>query len=166
MVNLLGAALMVLIFHGSYPLLIDSIEFCHYKGNEGVFTAPNWPIKLIVLIGCAVTGLQFLVLAGRSFFFDTLLRVNVGLAHMVGGVMKLVAAAFIFLIFFGSYYLLIDAIELCHTKGAEGVFTGPVWPIKLIFLFGGAVSAWQFFVLAKRFIRLPRGETRPGDSSG
>jgi len=31
-----------------------------YVGNEGVFTAPTWPVKLIVVIGCVVTMVLFL----------------------------------------------------------------------------------------------------------
>ena len=64
-INLLGAVFMGLILYGSFPLLIESIELSHYAGNEGVFTAPTWPIKLIVVIGCVVTGLQFLLVGWK-----------------------------------------------------------------------------------------------------
>lgn len=69
MVNLLGAVFMFLIFYGSYPLLVEAIELGHYRGDVGVFTAKVWPFKLIILMGCVVTGLQFLELARRSIGF-------------------------------------------------------------------------------------------------
>ena len=63
--DLLGALFMALILYGSVPLLIESIERGHYAGNIGVFTAPIWPVKTIILIGCVVTLLQFVVFAWR-----------------------------------------------------------------------------------------------------
>ena len=63
--DLLGAVFMAIIVYGSIPLLIDSIENEYYVGNEGVFTAPVWPIKTIIVIGCVLTMLQFLAFAWR-----------------------------------------------------------------------------------------------------
>ena len=37
----------------------------YFVGNEGVFTFPVWPIKTIILIGCVVTAMQFLVFVRR-----------------------------------------------------------------------------------------------------
>ena len=39
----------------------------YYKnvGDEGVFTAPEWPIKVIIVLGCFVTLLQFLAFGYR-----------------------------------------------------------------------------------------------------
>jgi len=63
--DLLGAFFMALIFYGSLPLFIESVERGHYAGNIGIFTAPIWPIKLVILIGCLVTLLQFVAFAFR-----------------------------------------------------------------------------------------------------
>jgi len=63
--DLLGAVFMAIIVYGSVPLLMDSIRHDYYVGNEGVFTAPVWPVKTIIVIGCAVTLLQFLVFVWR-----------------------------------------------------------------------------------------------------
>lgn len=63
--DLLGAIFLAIIVYGSVPLLLDSIEHDYYVGNEGVFTFPVWPIKTIILIGCVVTALQFLVFVWR-----------------------------------------------------------------------------------------------------
>lgn len=63
--DLVGAVFMAIIVYGSVPLLLDSIKHDYYVGNEGVFTAPVWPIKTIILIGCVVATLQFLVFVWR-----------------------------------------------------------------------------------------------------
>ena len=63
--DLLGAVFMAAIVAGSIPLLMDSIEHDYYVGNEGVFTFPVWPVKTIILIGCVIAALQFLIFAWR-----------------------------------------------------------------------------------------------------
>lgn len=57
--DLMGLIFLAIILYGSYPLFIEAYEGDFYTGNEGVFTAPTWPIKLIIVIGCLVTLLQF-----------------------------------------------------------------------------------------------------------
>ena len=64
--DLLGAVFMGLILSGSIPLFIEAYQSDFYVGVEGVFTAPVWPIKLIIVMGCAVTLLQFLVFVQRN----------------------------------------------------------------------------------------------------
>ncbi len=72
--HLLGAVFMGLIIRGSVPFLIDAWEKDYYIGIEGMFTAPVWPIALIIVVGVAVTMIQFLIvmadhvrqLTGRS----------------------------------------------------------------------------------------------------
>ena len=64
--DLLVAVVMGLILYGSIPLFIESYQSDFYIGVEGLFTAPVWPIKLIIVIGCAVTLLQFLVFVRRN----------------------------------------------------------------------------------------------------
>ena len=61
--DLAGALFMALILWGSVPLLTESITGDYFVGNEGVFTAPVWPIKLIIVIGCFMTLLQFVAFA-------------------------------------------------------------------------------------------------------
>lgn len=63
--DLLGAIFLAIIAYGSVPLLLDSIEHDYYVGNEGVFTFPVWPIKTVILVGCIVAALQFLVFVWR-----------------------------------------------------------------------------------------------------
>lgn len=64
--DFLGAVFMGLILYGSVPLFVEAYQSDFYVGVEGVFTAPVWPIKLIIVIGCAVTLLQFLVFVQRN----------------------------------------------------------------------------------------------------
>jgi TRAP-type mannitol/chloroaromatic compound transport system permease small subunit len=64
---LLGAAYMAIGLWGSVPLLVESIERKSYLGNEGVFTAPVWPVKTIIVLGLAVCMIQFLRLAIGAF---------------------------------------------------------------------------------------------------
>jgi TRAP-type C4-dicarboxylate transport system permease small subunit len=70
--DLAGALFMAIIVWGSTPLLIESIEEGYFVGNEGVFTAPVWPIKLVVVIGCIVTLLQFVAFARRHLTRSTM----------------------------------------------------------------------------------------------
>jgi TRAP-type C4-dicarboxylate transport system permease small subunit len=64
---LLGAAYMAIGLWGSVPLLKEAIERNSWIGNEGVFTAPVWPVKTIIVIGLAACLVQFLRLAFASF---------------------------------------------------------------------------------------------------
>lgn len=63
--DLLGVAFMALILYGSVPLLLEAIEEDFYVGVQGLVTIPVWPVKLVVVVGALVTGLQFLVFAVR-----------------------------------------------------------------------------------------------------
>jgi TRAP-type mannitol/chloroaromatic compound transport system permease small subunit len=55
----LGILFMLIILWGSVPILIESWVEDFYVGEEGIFTAPVWPVKLVIVIGCVVTALQF-----------------------------------------------------------------------------------------------------------
>lgn len=61
--HLIGAVLFWIILYGSYPLFLKSWRINEYVGAEGDFMAPVWPVKLIILIGCAAAIVQFLLLA-------------------------------------------------------------------------------------------------------
>lgn len=63
--DLTGALFMALIVYGSIPLLIESVEEDFYVGVQGLFAAPVWPVKLVIVIGATVTALQFLSFAWR-----------------------------------------------------------------------------------------------------
>jgi TRAP-type C4-dicarboxylate transport system permease small subunit len=64
---LLGALYMGIGLWGSVPLLLEAIERNSWIGNEGVFTAPVWPVKTVIVAGLAVCLVQFLRLSLESF---------------------------------------------------------------------------------------------------
>jgi TRAP-type mannitol/chloroaromatic compound transport system permease small subunit len=59
--SLLGAVFMVLVLWGTVPYFVDSWERDYYVGVEGMFTAPVWPVALIIIIAITVTMIQFLI---------------------------------------------------------------------------------------------------------
>ena len=67
--NLLGVLFLAVIFWGSIAPFEEAIEIGEYVGAAGDFTAPTWPIRLLILIGSAATGLQYLVMAWQDFRF-------------------------------------------------------------------------------------------------
>jgi len=60
--HLMGAVFMGLVLGGTIPFLIDAWDNDYYIGVEGMFTAPVWPIALIIAIGVAVTMIEFLII--------------------------------------------------------------------------------------------------------
>jgi len=65
--SFLGAAFMGIALWGSVPLLKEAIDRGSYIGNDGIFTAPVWPVKTIIVVGLAMCLLQFLRLAIVAF---------------------------------------------------------------------------------------------------
>ena len=63
--DLAGAAFFLAILFGAVPMLIEAWEHDHYAGNEGIFTAPIWPIRLILCISCITVVLVFLTFVWR-----------------------------------------------------------------------------------------------------
>lgn len=61
--HLIGAALMAVILWASWEPLVESIRIQEYVGAVGDFTAPVWPVRMIMLIGMAVTLITFVLLA-------------------------------------------------------------------------------------------------------
>ena len=61
--HLVGMALMLVILAASWTPLMESIEIREYVGAVGDFQAPVWPVRLITLVGLAVTALTFGLLA-------------------------------------------------------------------------------------------------------
>lgn len=64
--SLAGAALFAVLFYGSYPFLLRSWRSDEYAGVEGYVTFPIWPVRLIILVGCALACLQFLAFARQQ----------------------------------------------------------------------------------------------------
>ena len=64
--HLLGALLMGIILWAAWPSLVESIRIREYVGALGDFTAPVWPVRLMMLVGLSVTALTFLLLASMD----------------------------------------------------------------------------------------------------
>ncbi|NNE52305.1 MAG: TRAP transporter small permease [Sulfitobacter sp.] len=47
------------IFYATYPIFIKSWVRGDFVGAAGDFTAPTWPVKLMILLGAALLLLQF-----------------------------------------------------------------------------------------------------------
>jgi TRAP-type C4-dicarboxylate transport system permease small subunit len=65
--NLLGAVVMLIIFYGSLPLMMKAWNQGLFFGIPGVFTAPEWPIRVAVVTGSFMLAIQFLIDAYREF---------------------------------------------------------------------------------------------------
>lgn len=60
--HLLGLVLISILFVALLPEFRSAWTMGDYVGAIGVFTAPTWPVRLIMLIGCAATAITYLLL--------------------------------------------------------------------------------------------------------
>lgn len=58
--DLASAALIGVLLYASWPLFTQAWEKATFVGAVGDFTMPIWPVKGIIVIGCAMLVLQFL----------------------------------------------------------------------------------------------------------
>lgn len=63
---LVGVALCFVLFNGLLPLFERAWTRNVFVGAVGDFTAPVWPVRLIMLVGTVALGLQFLARAVRA----------------------------------------------------------------------------------------------------
>lgn len=61
--HLAGVGLMVAIVLGGWPKWLQAYHGGHFVGNTGVFTFPEWPQRFVLVIGCAMLGIQFALMA-------------------------------------------------------------------------------------------------------
>jgi TRAP-type C4-dicarboxylate transport system permease small subunit len=59
--QLAGMALMGVILNGQVPRFMEAWTDNSFKGNPGLFTAPTWPLELMVALGCAAAFVQFAI---------------------------------------------------------------------------------------------------------
>ena len=57
--NAMGVFVMVVIFVYTIPFLVKTFANNAYLGNEGEFTLPEWPVKVVILIGSSCCAIQF-----------------------------------------------------------------------------------------------------------
>lgn len=61
--HLVGALLMGTILWAAWPTLWESIRIREYVGAIGDFTAPVWPVRVVMLVGLCATLITFVLLA-------------------------------------------------------------------------------------------------------
>jgi TRAP-type mannitol/chloroaromatic compound transport system permease small subunit len=66
--SMAAIALIWQLFWSSQPLFVKAWMRGTYEGTVGDFTAPIWPVKLIILIGCAALLVQLLLYACTTAF--------------------------------------------------------------------------------------------------
>jgi TRAP-type mannitol/chloroaromatic compound transport system permease small subunit len=64
--HIAGACLAAAIMAGAWPKFLAAWHEGYYVGVIGVFTFPEWPLLLTIFLGCALTGLQFVLLTFES----------------------------------------------------------------------------------------------------
>lgn len=57
--HLAGVGLMFAIVIGGWPKWLQAFYGGHFVGNTGVFTFPEWPQRLALVVGCTMMGVQF-----------------------------------------------------------------------------------------------------------
>ncbi|MGE0037091.1 MAG: TRAP transporter small permease subunit [Xanthobacteraceae bacterium] len=66
MFSIAGIFIFFVLFKASLPLFVRSWTTGEYAGIEGYISYPVWPVRLIILIGSACAGVQFLLFAWRD----------------------------------------------------------------------------------------------------
>ena len=68
LINLLACVFMLLVAIAIWPEFLEMLETRDYFGVPGVFTAPWWPIKLVIFISASLCTVLFAlkVLAGQD----------------------------------------------------------------------------------------------------
>lgn len=57
-----GVGLMIAIMWGGWPKWLQSLHGDYFVGNKGVFTFPEWPQRLVLVIGCGMMAIQFFLM--------------------------------------------------------------------------------------------------------
>jgi TRAP-type mannitol/chloroaromatic compound transport system permease small subunit len=60
--HLAGVGLMAAIVVGGWPKWLQAYHGGHFIGNTGVFTFPEWPQRLALVVGCTLLGIQFFLM--------------------------------------------------------------------------------------------------------
>ena len=66
--SMAAIALIWQLYWASQPLFVKAWVRGTYEGTVGDFTAPIWPVKLIILIGCAALLVQLILHAATAAF--------------------------------------------------------------------------------------------------
>ena len=63
LINLVAAIFMLLVAIAIWPEFVEMLETRDFFGVPGVFTAPWWPIKLVIFLSAALCSVMFLLKA-------------------------------------------------------------------------------------------------------
>lgn len=66
-IDSIAIVILAIIFRASVPLFIKAWKTQQFIGAIGNFTAPTWPVKLIILMGIAMLILQFAIRILRRY---------------------------------------------------------------------------------------------------
>ena len=59
--DLCGVAVCVIIVYTTLPVFDKAWSGNQFIGVQGIFTAPTWPVRAIVILGAAAAGAQYVV---------------------------------------------------------------------------------------------------------
>ena len=65
--DLVGAAFSVIVVVTTWPLMLRAFANSEFYGSTGVVQIPTGPLKCIIIAGCVMMAVQFLINAGHSF---------------------------------------------------------------------------------------------------
>jgi TRAP-type mannitol/chloroaromatic compound transport system permease small subunit len=64
--SLCGVFLFAILVYASWPLFWIAWTQGEYAGIEGYVTYPVWPVRLVILIGCACAAVQYAIFAWQQ----------------------------------------------------------------------------------------------------
>ncbi len=141
LVGVLNAAGVVWVFALMFLIVADITA-------RTVFDDPIAGVTEMVslsLVACVFLQLAHAVLHGRlmrvEMFLTPLSRSAPGAASAWFALFSLLGVALLLAIVLGSWPDLVSAWTTSEFAGVEGIFTIPVWPIKLLIVAGSAVAA-------------------------
>lgn len=123
--------------------------------GRDLFGAPVRGVTEIVSM--SIVGIVFLQLAdtlhaGRLTRAEVLVgwlqKHHPRSARGLQGVFHVVGAALLMVICWASWGPLVEAVNIGEYVGAVGDFMAPMWPVRLIIVFGSACTALSFLFLA------------------
>ena len=65
--HLIGTGVMLLILMASIPRFVEVWKTSDYIGSKAHFTAPVWPVQLMIIVGATFTVVQYLMIAWKHF---------------------------------------------------------------------------------------------------
>lgn len=65
--HLLGALVLALVCWAVWPEFVRAWQIGDYVGAIADFTAPTWPVRLVMVVGSGLTAITFLLLAAADF---------------------------------------------------------------------------------------------------